>query len=571
MLLVSAGVRAAPGALLTPLQDSFGWSRGSISLVVAVSILTYGIGGPVAGSLIDRFGPRRVAVGGLVVIAAGLAPLVFLTEEWQFFVLWGVVVGVGTGAVSSVLGATVATRWFRTHRGMVVGLFAAASSAGQLVFLPTFVTVIEATDFRVALGGAALITLALAVPALLFLRDRPSDVGRRSYGDDGSAAHARAEQAEAADGMSLRQAMRSADFWLLAGSFFVCGYTSNGLIGTHLISHAIEHGFTPATAAGAVGVMGMMNVFGTLASGWATDRFDNRKLLAAYYGFRALSITWLPAIDATGWLFLFAIVYGLDWIATVPPTTNLTAKLFGAQEPRPDLRLDLLQPHARRGAGRLAGRGDARLARRLHRRVRVGRAHGLHRGGDDAPACRPRPAPRAARSRRRSRRRRLERPRHGQIAEVQALHFEASTAFASLQNGHVLTGSAGSSLINDRLMRKTTAAMTMNAITTLMNAPHRIATSLAGSALDWSTILSCEKSTPPRSIPTGGMMMSSTSELTTLPRATPMMIAMARAMAFVLSRNARNSPIIWVLLLLCWHWRPGDRQRLNRFWTSGGP
>ena len=129
--------------------------------------------------------------------------------------------------------------------------------------------------------------------------------------------------------MSLRQAMRSADFWLLAGSFFVCGYTSNGLIGTHLISHAIEHGFTPATAAGAVGVMGMMNVFGTLASGWATDRFDNRKLLAAYYGFRALSITWLPAIDATGWLFLFAIVYGLDWIATVPPTTNLTAKLFG--------------------------------------------------------------------------------------------------------------------------------------------------------------------------------------------------------------------------------------------------
>ncbi len=329
VLLVSAGVRAAPGALLTPLQETFGWSRGSISLVVAVSILTYGLGGPVAGALIDRFGPRRVAVGGLLVIAAGLAPMIWLTEEWQFFVLWGVVVGVGTGAVSSVLGATVATRWFRTHRGMVVGLFAAASSAGQLVFLPTFVTVIEASDFRVALGGAALITLVLAVPALLFMRDRPADTGRQPYGDDGSAEHARAELAEASEGVNLRQAMRSADFWLLAGSFFVCGYTSNGLIGTHLISHAIEHGFTPATAAGAVGIMGMMNVFGTLASGWATDRFDNRKLLAAYYGFRALSITWLPVIDATGWLFLFAIVYGLDWIATVPPTTNLTAKLFG--------------------------------------------------------------------------------------------------------------------------------------------------------------------------------------------------------------------------------------------------
>ena len=168
--------------------------------------------------------------------------------------------------------------------------------------------------------------------------------------------------------MTVRQAMRSADFWLLAASFFVCGYTSNGLIGTHLISHAIEHGFTPATAAGAVGVMGMMNVFGTLASGWATDRFDNRKLLAAYYAFRALSITWLPAIDATGWLFLFAIVYGLDWIATVPPDDEPHREAVRAPAPRPDLRLDLLLPHARRGAGRLARRGGPRLARRLHRR-----------------------------------------------------------------------------------------------------------------------------------------------------------------------------------------------------------
>jgi sugar phosphate permease len=212
---------------------------------------------------------------------------------------------------------------------MVVGLFAAASSAGQLIFLPTFVTVIAATDFRVALGGAALIALLLAVPALLFVRDRPVDLGRRPYGDDGSEAHARAESAEAAEGVTPRQAIRTVDFWLLAGSFFVCGYTSNGLIGTHLIPHSMEMGFSAATAAGAVGIMGLMNVFGTLASGWATDRFDNRKLLACYYAFRAISITWLPAIDATGWLFLFAIVYGLDWIATVPPTTNLTAKLFG--------------------------------------------------------------------------------------------------------------------------------------------------------------------------------------------------------------------------------------------------
>jgi sugar phosphate permease len=329
VLLVAAGVRAAPGALLKPLQDDFGWSRGSISLAVAVSILTYGLGGPIAGSLIDRFGPRRIALGGLVVIAAGLVPLVFLRELWQFFLLWGIVVGVGTGAVSSVLGATVALRWFRERRGMVVGLFAAASSAGQLIFLPSFVTVIAASGWQTAIGAAAVAIVIMTIPAVLFLRDRPSDVGRRPYGDDGSAEHAASERAEAAEGLTVREAIRSADFWLLAGSFFVCGYTSNGLIGTHLISHAVEHGFTEVTAAGAVGVMGMMNVFGTLASGWATDRFDNRKLLAAYYGFRALSITWLPSIDATQWLFLFAIIYGLDWIATVPPTTNLTARLFG--------------------------------------------------------------------------------------------------------------------------------------------------------------------------------------------------------------------------------------------------
>jgi MFS family permease len=329
VILVSAGVRAAPGALLTPLQADFGWSRGSISLAVAVSILFYGFAAPVSGTLVDRFGPRRIALAGAALIAAGLAPLLLIGELWQFFALWGVVIGVGTGALGSVIGATVALRWFRTHRGAVVGLFAAASSAGQFIFLPSFVAIIDAAGWRIALGVAAVAVLGATIPALFFLRDRPSDVGRAAYGDDGSAGQADADRAEAAEGVTIRQAIRTPDFWLLAGSFFVCGYTSNGLIGTHLISAAHDHGFSDITAASAVGVMGMMNVFGTLASGWATDRFDNRKLLAAYYGFRAISITWLPAIYATQWLFLFAIVYGLDWIATVPPTTNLTAKLFG--------------------------------------------------------------------------------------------------------------------------------------------------------------------------------------------------------------------------------------------------
>ena len=329
VILVTAGVRAAPGALIVPLQGEFAWSRGSISLAVALSILAYGFGAPLAGGLIDRFGPRRLAVSGCFLIAAGLLPMIWMTQEWQLFVFWGLIVGVGTGAVGGVLGATVATRWFRARRGVVIGLFAAASSMGQLIFLPSLVTVIVNSGWRMAVAGMAAAVLLAAIPAYLFMRDRPADVGLQPYGDDGSEAAAAAELSEAAEGATLRQATRTRDFWLLAGSFFVCGYTSNGLIGTHLIPHAVEHGFSVDTAAAAVGLMGMMNVVGTLTSGWLTDRYDNRKLLAGYYTFRALSIVFLPVILAVPELFLFAIVYGLDWIATVPPTVNLTARIYG--------------------------------------------------------------------------------------------------------------------------------------------------------------------------------------------------------------------------------------------------
>jgi MFS family permease len=326
-LLVAAGVRAAPGVLIKPLEAEFGWDRASISLAVAISILTFGLGGPVSGSLVDRFGPRRVILGGMLVVGVGLLPLLVLTELWQFHLFWGLAVGVGTGAVGNVLGATVAHRWFVRHRGMVIGLFGAASSAGQLAFLPAMMALTVSSGWRTAIGLVALASLAVLVPVLILMRDRPESVGLRALGDDGSAASA----GQSADNRRtpLRQALRTTDFWLLAGSFFICGYTSNGLVGTHLIPHAIEHGFTEVAAASAVGLMGMMNVVGTLASGWLSDRYDNRKLLAAYYGFRSLSLAALPLILEFPQLLLFAIVYGLDWIATVPPTANLTAKRFG--------------------------------------------------------------------------------------------------------------------------------------------------------------------------------------------------------------------------------------------------
>lgn len=330
-LLVASGVRAAPGALVKPLEAEFGWDRASISLAAAVSLLAYGLGGPLGGNLVGRFGVRRVMVAGLALIALGVAPLLLMRELWQLHLLWGLVAGIGTGAVAQVLGASIAATWFRRSRGIVLGLFGAATSAGQLIFLPALVALIVLFDWRAAIVLMTVAVILVLVPVALLVRDRPQQVGLRPYGETGKedAATVAENAAEDARGTPLRVAIRHRDFQLLAASFFVCGYTSTGLIGVHFIPHAVEHGFAEVTAAGALGLMGMMNVIGTLASGWLTDRYDNRLLLATYYGFRALSLLFLPWILDVPPLLVFAVVFGLDYIATVPPTANLTARIFG--------------------------------------------------------------------------------------------------------------------------------------------------------------------------------------------------------------------------------------------------
>ena len=326
-LLVAASVRAAPGILILPLEAEFGWDRATISGAIAISILTFGLGGPLSGTLISRYGPRRVILGGSALIALGLGAFLTLQALWQLFLFWGVVVGVGTGAVGNVLGATVAHRWFRTHRGLVIGLFGAATSAGSLVFIPAMAALAVSVGWRGAIVLLIAACVAVLVPVAVLMRDLPADAGTRAFGEGQTISTA--ERADDERRTPLRDAVRTTDFWLLAGSFFICGYTSNGLVGTHLIPHAVEHGFTEVTAASAVGVMGAMNIVGTLSAGWLSDRFDDRRLLAVYYGFRALSLAALPLVIEARGLYLFAIVYGLDWIATVPPTANLTARIFG--------------------------------------------------------------------------------------------------------------------------------------------------------------------------------------------------------------------------------------------------
>jgi predicted MFS family arabinose efflux permease len=238
------------------------------------------------------------------------------------------VVGIGTGALANVLGAVVAQRWFNKQRGLVIGILGAASATGQLVFLPSMISLTDWGGWRGAMAGAAVAVAAIIFPVALFMREYPRDKGLRAYGDDGATSAPGAKKEETAR-TSLAPAARTLDFWLLAASFFVCGYTTNGLIGTHLLSHAIEHGFESAAAANAIVLMGMMNVVGTLTSGWLSDRYDNRALLALYYTFRAISIAFLLFVADLFGLAVFAVVYGLDWIATVPPTINLTAQRFG--------------------------------------------------------------------------------------------------------------------------------------------------------------------------------------------------------------------------------------------------
>jgi MFS family permease len=324
-LIVSAGVRSAPGVFIVPLQEDVGWSRGVISFAVSIGLLLFGFAGPFSGWLIDRFGPKLVMLGGLALIGASMAASAAMTELWQLNLFWGALSGIGTGVVASVLGATVANRWFVARRGLVVGIFGAATSAGQLIFIPLLIQLVQIMGWRGATIVLAVAAVALILPVLLLMRNDPADIDAQPLGATAATIAAATQRTEGV----LRWALRTPEFWLLAGTFFICGATSNGLVGTHFIPHAHDHGIPEVTAGGLLALMGAMNFIGTIGSGWLTDRYDPRKLLAWYYGFRGLSLLLLPFVHTPFGMAIFAILFGLDYIATVPPTTALVADTFG--------------------------------------------------------------------------------------------------------------------------------------------------------------------------------------------------------------------------------------------------
>jgi predicted MFS family arabinose efflux permease len=336
-LLVAAGIRSASGVLLVPLERDFGWDRATLALPISIGLLLYGLVGPFSAGFIQRFGLRTVMLVAVVMfdIGFGLTPLI--SAPWQLLLLWGVLVGCGTGMTAMVLAAIVAGRWFIARRGLVMGLLTASSAAGQLIFMPLLAELAADAGWRFAVWIGCALALAPLPLVLLFMRDRPADVGLHAYGEPAGALGAAPRSAPVNPFVvtlsALGRGIASRDFWLLSGSFFVCGASTIGLIGTHFIAACVDHGLAEASAAGLLAAMGVCNFIGTTLSGWLSDRFDSRYLLFWYYALRGLSLLFLPyAFDFSFWgLSLFGLFYGLDWIATVPPTVKLTANAFGAE------------------------------------------------------------------------------------------------------------------------------------------------------------------------------------------------------------------------------------------------
>src|SRR5215470_1583319 len=330
-MMAGTGLRSSFGVYIKPMEAEFGWGRGALSGVAAVSLLLLGAVGPFVGRLADRWGPRRVVVFSLLLLGLGALGACRAQGLAQIYLTIGLLMAVGAGGLSIATGSTVAARWFEQRRGVAIGLAAGGMSAGQLVVIPLAMSLTLSYGWRTSYFWLAVGLLVLMIPiALLLVRNDPAELGLRPYGATGTAsAAASAAALEKSQRVAALEAMRMPQFWLLMATFFVCGYTSNGMVLTHFMPHALEHNFSELQASIALAVMGSMNVVGTIASGWICDRFGRRGPLAFFYFFRGVSLLFLLYVWNAPSLHVWAAVFGLNYISTVPPTTTLTANIFG--------------------------------------------------------------------------------------------------------------------------------------------------------------------------------------------------------------------------------------------------
>ncbi|WP_329121141.1 MFS transporter [Streptomyces sp. NBC_01465] len=332
-IIGAAAFASLPGLLIEPLHDEFKWSRGTIGFAVSVNLALYGLTAPFAAALMDRFGIRKVVAVALTVIAIGSGLTVWMTAAWQLVLFWGVLVGLGSGSMALAFAATVTNRWFVEKKGLVTGILTAAGASGQLIFLPVLSWLVEHHGWRPAAVTVSLAALAVVPFVWLLLRDHPADVGTTPYGSEVFVPKPPPVTGAARRAIGvLVKASRTGTFWLLAGTFAICGASTNGLVKTHFVPAAHDHHMPITAAASLLAVIGVFDVIGTIASGWFTDRFDARRLLAVYYALRGISLLFLPILLAPTVhppMVFFIVFYGLDWVATVPPTIALCREQFG--------------------------------------------------------------------------------------------------------------------------------------------------------------------------------------------------------------------------------------------------
>lgn len=333
-LLVSAGGRSTPGVLLVPIEKDLHWDRATISLSISIGIALYGLMGPFAAAFMQRFGVRLAISVAMLLLAVSLVSTTFVHAPWQMVLTWGVLSGIATGTVANVLGATIAGRWFRERRGVAVGLLTASTQTGQLIFLPILAAIAEISGWRMASYVVAAVAVLVIPVVLRLLPERPASIGMPPYGGTAIEPEAPIQGNPVVNALKvLGRATRVPRFWLLAGSFFVCGLSTNGLIGTHMIALCQDHGLPEVRGAGLLAAMGIFDLIGTTLSGWLSDRYNNWALLGWYYGLRGLALVFLPFSDFSFVeLSAFAVFYGLDWIATVPPTVRLATEAFGERD-----------------------------------------------------------------------------------------------------------------------------------------------------------------------------------------------------------------------------------------------
>lgn len=335
-MLTTSAALGLPGAMMQPLSKEFGWTTDQLSSVFAVRFALFGLLGPFAAIFIARFGLPRIMVAAASLIAVAMVLATGITQLWQLFLLWGLMLGCGTGLTALVLGAMVANRWFTANRGLVVGMFAASTATGQLLFLPLAAWIIEHHGWRYAVIPIFIACVVVVALVTFFMRNHPSELGLLSLGEPDGTAVPPVPAAAPLNFLGpfkvLREAAHNRTFWILAASFFICGLSTNGLLQTHFISLCSDNGLSAVPAASVLSMMGAFDLVGTTLSGYLSDRYDNRKLLFWYYGLRGLSLFWLPYSTFTLYgLATFAMFYGLDWIATVPPTVKLAAQEFGKE------------------------------------------------------------------------------------------------------------------------------------------------------------------------------------------------------------------------------------------------